>query len=464
MSAELTLALPLPSPEPPALAQYEGEQHSSHLLHKLGELATNTVAFVQEGVDSIAIHTQMKVWNAIEAAGDVVTGTKDYLKQKGGKATSHVLLAGLALGGSVGFMSFEGVGTAYAESNTIATVAHHIANGNWGLHPNSPTIASAISETMTQGAEFDVQCVAVGDPINPSGQEVATTDPNADVAWEYGTDPTDGDTGYVSDQGVDTAVTPGQEIEQLAAQGIPECGSGTTPDQTASTQPITSVFFSPIPNQPNGLALLPDVANVDYAFDDWTIKNSDCSDAQAVRDIENLPSTVDTLAGWSLARLGPIYFLAGATQEQKDRIHTIILFDPGNTKDFVEGCDTNKKYNINTLLAEWLRSNKTNRLIIYTGLRTEEGSAGPYPQPFQEQLQNGTFQQQPYIDNETFAGLWKYYLAGIWSKNFANQAQICDYNGMSHEDVLRNFAHTVQNPQSGCPVAADGQEPVAWNP
>ena len=203
---------------------------------------------------------------------------------------------------------------------------------------------------------------------------------------------------------------------------------------------------------------------MNYLRGDWS-GAPDCSNEKVTQLIQKLPPTIDTLAGWSEGRLGPIYYLVAATPEQRNRVHTIILFDPGNTIDFTNGsCDTNHRYNINAILADWLSSNPTNRLIIYTGLRSEEGNFGPCPQPFVEQLQDGTLLQQPCVVNETFAGLWKYYLAGIWNQPFANQAQICDYNGLSHEGVLANFAYTVKKPISSCPVAKNGQYPVAWNP
>ena len=140
-----------------------------------------------------------------------------------------------------------------------------------------------------------------------------------------------------------------------------------------------------------------------------------------------------------------------------------VFSSTGNTANFTNGgCDTNQLYNVNSLLADWLSSNSENRFVIYTGAVTEEGPAiGPDNQTsIAQQMNNGSLT----IERFTFAGLWKYYLAGLWNQPFASQAQICDYNGMSHEDVLRNFAYTVQNPPNGCPVASDGQQPVAWNP
>lgn len=424
----------------------------------LGRLASYAGALVTKA----AIYTQIKTSNALVAISGAVANTKTYLKQQGGKIAARASLATLALtGGSLATF----LETRSAEADATVAV-HHIIHGSWYLHPGSitdtPRFHSAVSDYMSQGTEFDVQCVATGDPIAPDGTLV--TDGNGDIAWEYGLDTTTGNSGFVSDQGLDTSVTQGQEIAQLNAQGVPTCGSNTNNGQNVATEsPPTSIFFAGT-DDANGLPDLSQIGNYkDYALSEWSSGN--CSDWKVQQILQNMPPSVNTLAGWSRGRLGPAYFLETATQSQKDQIHTIILFDPGNTNDFTNGgCETDSKYSydFNSLYANWLQSDPQNRLIIYTGAVTEESPAiGPDPQtPIAEQMNNGSIT----IPRFTFAGLWKYYLADIWNQPFAHQAQICDYSGMSHEDVLRNFAYTVQNPQNGCPVAANGQQPVAWNP
>jgi hypothetical protein len=85
----------------------------------------------------------------------------------------------------------------------------------------------------------------------------------------------------------------------------------------------------------------------------------------------------------------------------------------------------------------------SNRLTVLTGLRSEEKTGGDH-------------------GRSTFAGLWKYYFAGIWNQPFAWKAQVCDYDGMGHSNVLRNFAYIVNSPPaSPCPP---GPNLTAWNP
>lgn len=203
----------------------------------------------------------------------------------------------------------------------------------------------------------------------------------------------------------------------------------SSPSSVATSGGPTSVFYSPDddPSTNQGIGPIADL-NIPYAA--WTGPN--CTDSEAA----DIPAGVSTLAGWSVGRLGPIYFLAGASAAQIAAVHRIILFDPGNSGDF-SGCDVH--YNINSLFADWIASNPANRLMVFTGERSEQKSG----------------------QRSTFAGLWKQYFAGIWNRSFAWQAQVCDYDGLGHADVIKHFWTFVQNPNDACP---SGPSLTAWNP
>jgi hypothetical protein len=156
----------------------------------------------------------------------------------------------LVLGAVLGAMEAATSRTVHAAASDA--FPHYVINGSWYLHPGSPTdtpsFSGPISDLLTQGTQFDVQCVTTGDAITPDGN--LATDGNGDSAWEYGVNTATGNSGFVSDQGLDTQVTQGQEIAQLAAQGIQVCGgnsstrgtqTGNTNLQSAATVPI---FFS----------------------------------------------------------------------------------------------------------------------------------------------------------------------------------------------------------------------------
>jgi len=144
-----------------------------------------------------------------------------------------------------------------------------------------------------------------------------------------------------------------------------------------------------------------------------------------------------------------VYVLAAGQPAQVGAVHRIVLFDPGNTTDFTNGsCDTH--YNINALLANWLRSNTSNQLWVLTGLNSEEK-----PRRCNWVTCQG---------RATFHGLWTYHFAGIWNQPFAGQATVCDYNNLGHQATLSDFASIVQHPQSTCPTAAGAPSPTAWHP
>ena len=221
-------------------------------------------------------------------------------------------------------------------------------------------------------------------------------------------------------------------------------GQGTTspPPQTGPD----SVFFSPIGNAASPYTETghapyyqgAPTADVDYAPKKWT--TGDCGRSF---DSSLVAASVTTLSGWSSARLGPIYFLARSGGGNK--IQNIILFDPGSTANMTGrgACDSN--YDINGLLASWLRASSNHHLLVLTGHDSEE-------KPFS------------YFGKASFAGLWKFYFAKIWNQRFASRALVCDYNNLSHYDVLAKFRGVAKFPPDGCPVSASAPSPVAWHP
>lgn len=372
------------------------------------------------------------------------------------KFVARIVLAILAIAIALGISGEATPSTAHAAN---ATVVHYIINGSWYLHPgnstDTPSLSGPLSDYMAQGTEFDVQCVTSGPPITPDGN--LATDGNGDTAWEYGTDATTGDTGFVSDQGLDTNVTPGNEVAQLEAQGIPLCANNPQPSPTQTTTSISTYFFSGT-GIDTGTSNVPRHSDVQYfALNDWAGGN--CTLDTVWGDIQNMPSTVNTLAGWSRGRLGPLYFLWVATQAQIAQIHTIILYDPGSTIDFgeppwykrlkgIQTCDW--QYDPAAIYYGWLQSNpQQNRLIVITG-------------------QDSEMKQNPKDPNSssTYAGLWQYYFSQIWGTPYAEQVTVCDYNDMSHAGTLENYYGLMDTTFSGCPSAPPNtpQQLTTWSP
>ncbi len=242
--------------------------------------------------------------------------------------------------------------------------------------------------------------------------------------------------GLVNDHFLDTGVNQ----PNILVSGVPPCNAANspTPPPPPSSVGPTSVFYSPTKGVATGIPELHNIADRDLAFEQWA--TGDCSPFAAA----SLPNSVRTLAGWSRGRLGPIYFLHKAGPHAVSQIRTIILFDPGSKANFKASCDV--RYDVNALLANWLKSNSANRLIVLTGRDSEDKRFGP--------LGGGS----------TFAGLWKFYFAGLWNQPFANRAQVCDYDGLDHRVLLKAFAWIVKNPPQRCPTAPGLPQPVSWHP
>ena len=257
-------------------------------------------------------------------------------------------------------------------------------------------------------------------------------------------------TGMLPDHFLDTPIKANQYLA-----GMPRCDE----DNASKGPVITSVFYSPL-SSPTGLSEFENTgkpANLNLKYDDWG--DETCSPYKAT---QNIPASVTTLSGWSAGRMGPIFFLKAGRSSQ---IHRIVLFDPGATSDMEDDsairkaykslrgekpdrpCDDNQDIDVSGTLASWLASDDQNRLVIFAGKDTEMKVNDRDPS-----------------SKSTFAALWKHYLAGAWNKPFAQQATICDYNFLSHEDAYRKFAEQVQDWNGTCPSPAGVPTPTTWHP
>ena len=157
---------------------------------------------------------------------------------------------------------------------------------------------------------------------------------------------------------------------------------------------------------------------------------------------------VTTLAGWSIGRMGPLYFIRDYPERRRN-ISYILLFDPGSYHELLGDCD---RSNLSTVLANWLGApGSNNRLAILAG-KASYDAANP-------SIVNGR----------------RYYHRGIQDVYFrairgnaalSSRVAVCNYNSMSHEDVFINFQFMMNQPRIGttCPRAPDGSKPTPWRP
>ncbi len=380
------------------------------------------------------------------------------MKLQGNRIVARVALSILALIGILGIREVATARTAHADSPLIYTVEPIVAAG--GVFARFGPHTSATTSTNGYGVYPDdtveLLCgVTDGDPAGPY----------KNTTWHFITDLSNPGEGnfWVSDHYLDTPNQPSQ-LTPLESQCVNESSNPLYDPEDVQPNSPSAVFFEPMLGMPdvniNGLTDNSLVLKVPYS--QWGAGS--CSDANVVAQI---PSTANTLAGWSNGRLGVIYFLAAATQEQIGKIHTIILFDPGATSDFAKitnpiklvyerlryggtGQTCDSQYDPNTLLANWLASNSINKLIVLTG-KDSEMKTDP----------NNS--KSPSLYN----GLWQYYFAGIWHRNqtLGQRAQVCDYNDLDHAAVIEDYGYIVASPPVGCPAATDSQHPLTpWNP
>jgi hypothetical protein len=300
-----------------------------------------------------------------------------------------------------------------------------IVNAEGGIYyRNSPSWGDTSRTTgvgVYNGDRVELICGSLGDPVGPYSNKAWTKVRNL-------TRPGIGE-GWVNEHFVDDGAS-----SNGWPSGVPPCASSPTPAPSGGPH---SVFFSPTDDLPNGIAGLAPIADLNIPAAMWVVGN--CATAGAA----NIPRGVETLAGWSLGRLGPIYVLA-ADHRRWGEVHRIVLFDPGSAANMA-GCDkAMDDPSVGFLLAEWLSANSSNHLEVYTGHDTEEAAEG--------------------VGRFRFGGLWHYYFPQIWNQPFAVQVKVCDYPGAEHRAILEKLSWEVLHPAPGCKPIPGLASPISWHP
>jgi uncharacterized protein YraI len=237
--------------------------------------------------------------------------------------------------------------------------------------------------------------------------------------------------------------SPGEGVCPATVPGAPAAGAGGSMGASSTK----SVFYWPqlsVPERPTGTPFL-GVADMDVDYPVWHV-NGGCNASWPIPLF--IPETVNTLAGWSRSRLAPVYFLSDFPG-RRSQIRNIILFDPGSYSEMQGGCDETLRPSVNSVLANWLKSNQPARLTILAGALTDETDVSPKP---------------------TYHGLWNFYLHDIWalSSSVRSRVKVCDYAKLTHPDVLNDFFQAVKavgaGQDNGCPVSANAPKPAEWSP
>jgi len=333
-------------------------------------------------------------------------------------------------------------------------LVYSIFNAEGGIYfRNSPSWSDTSRITgvgIYNNDQVQLICGAFGEPYGPY----------ANRWWSYVQNLTRSSAGkgwvnahFINDGMPANTPSPGEGTCGAGTTGAPSGGAGSGVPPTPA--PPRSVFYWPrlgVKDRPANIWM--NVSDLDFDYPQWASGNCNPLPPGPIQ----IPASVNTLAGWSVGRLGPIYFLKDFPG-QWPQISNIILFDPGSKSEMegAEGCDAMlTSPPISQLLVSWLKSPGDHRLLVLTGIRSEDWDA----------VLKGVG-----IGKAHFSGLWHYYFSDLWSQPWSvrSRVQVCDYDDLAHEAVLDDFYQIVKATglgiqASGCPVSPAAPNPVPWNP
>ena len=140
-------------------------------------------------------------------------------------------------------------------------------------------------------------------------------------------------------------------------------------------------------------------------------------------EADDFPADHTRLVGYSVGRLGPVYFLLAA-RDRWSQIDTIYLLDPGPNGEMVEpGCDSRLPRRPADVLADWLSDSSGNRLVVIAAAATN-------------------------ADNQL--GIDTHYLSSVRGSHLASQVYLCDAGDVPHESVVKKFMDFTDE-AVGCP-------------
>ena len=231
---------------------------------------------------------------------------------------------------------------------------------------------------------------------------------------------------YVNDTFTDSPSRNSQYVS-----GWPICGQTTPPNWP----PGASVFFS---GKGSAGASYASSAKASYIMtqdgsynDRWTSSGCGTTEADDYPEVVG-QRRITTLAGHSNGRLGPLYVLAQGGS-RRAAANYILMFDPGSYGEM--GCD--RAVSAEYLLANWLGSNNSNRLVIMAGAATAPNR---------------------------HEGIQRTYFRVIKERGLNSRVLVCNVTKgdgyWSHDDVIRGYAWMIsQPPPTACPSGFLGWRP-----
>ncbi|HEX7299235.1 MAG TPA: hypothetical protein VF257_09510 [Solirubrobacteraceae bacterium] len=268
----------------------------------------------------------------------------------------------------------------------------------YGPDPGLTTKTDGLGVYM--GEHVSVKCYVHGTPFGPYGNDV----------WYYAYDverPSvagQANEGWINTHYVDDGMAadqPNPAVGQCAS------GSGDGGASAGAPQPAfpegASIFFQPKGHHD------PTPATRTVEYGDWRAPG--CTIRAAALADPLVGRWVSVLAGWSEARLGPVYFLRSATAEQAAHVHYVLIVDPGPGSQFAGGCDAD--VGPSAVLASWLSRDPSNRLVVVSASATAR---------------------------DDHRGLQRYYLSAIKARHLNRQVLVCNDDRLGHGEAFARYA------------------------
>ena len=225
---------------------------------------------------------------------------------------------------------------------TVMNTSETLPDGVWFRRsPHTADTDRVTGHGVYKNERVQLKCYAWGDAVGPYSNRL----------WYYVLNMTRPTNAGVTNQGYLNAhyINDGKLANQVDAN-VPGCRG--------------AVYYSPFETNQffPSHALNPQTLGASK----WE-SGSACDAAKAYRatrtSANGLPVTM--LAGWSLGRVGTIYYLYSANVYDQQRINYILMIDPGNYSDlhgsfFNPSCDS--KLGAGVVLAGWLTANRSARL------------------------------------------------------------------------------------------------------
>lgn len=299
-----------------------------------------------------------------------------------------------------------------------AASSYTAGGGPWNVRYCPSTQCEVVGE-MPNGDIPDLSCQTYGERVELGPQYMTNI-------WDKVRTPA-GNVGYLTDAGVNETPGPTNFDPRL-----PRC----------SGDHGGSAYFKPRDWQPFD----PDAhADVVIAMSRWSIGQCSSLNGGNYPDVIG-NQRVTTLAGWSVARLAPIYAVQNNFDRVAASIDSIVLYDPGTWEEFFGEDSCDPYFRQSDLYAAWLGVRPTNRLLILAGRVTKDAG-------------------HPDSDGRLHQGIQQALFPKIRGTQLAQQVLVCNYDDLDHPAVLANFDDVVRlGPQSTCPTKPGVRLYASWHP